>query len=121
MTWEVRFDPAFELEFNALPPIVQDGILAWVMVVERFGPTLGRPRVDTLSRSKHANMKELRFNADNGVWRLAFDPNRDAILLAAGDKSGVSERLFYRELIRKADDRFDTHLARLQEERRGSV
>ena len=123
MTWEVRFDPAFELEFNALLPIVQYGILARVMVVERFGPSLGRPRVDTLSGSKHANMKELRFNADNGVWRLAFafDPNREAILLAAGDKSGVSERLFYRELLRKADDRFDTHLARLQEERRGSV
>jgi hypothetical protein len=34
-------------------------------------------------------MKELRFDADNGVWRVAFafDPNREAILLVAGDKS----------------------------------
>ncbi len=36
---------------------------------------------------------------------------RKAILLVAGDKSGVSERRFYRELIRKADHRSDVHLA----------
>ena len=74
--------------------------------------------VDTLSNSKHANMKELRFDADNGVWRVAFafDPQRRAILLTAGDKAGVSERRFYRELISKADERFDDHLTRLEEE-----
>ncbi len=48
---------------------------------------------------------------------FAFDMARKAILLVAGDKSGVSERRFYRELIRKADDRFDAHLARLKRER----
>ena len=42
---------------------------------------------------------------------------RKAILLVAGDKSGVSEKRFYRELIRKADDRFDAHLARLKKGR----
>ena len=87
------------------------------MVLEEFGPALGRPRVDTLRQSRHANMKELRFNADNGVWRVAFafDTNRQAVLLSVGSKSRVSERLFYRELIGKADDRFHRHLARLQE------
>ncbi|WP_255484388.1 type II toxin-antitoxin system RelE/ParE family toxin [Granulicella sp. 5B5] len=61
-------------------------------------------------------MKELRFDADDGVWRIAFafDPQRHAILLIAGDKSGGSERRFYRELIRKADERFDAHLQRLK-------
>jgi len=70
--------------------------------------------------SRHANMKELRFGAADGEWRvaLAFDTKRKAILLVAGDKSGVSEKRFYRELIRKADDRFDRHLARLKKERK---
>lgn len=64
-------------------------------------------------------MKELRFQADNGVWRVAFafDPQRKAVLLVAGNKSGVSERRFYRQLIQKADERFDTHLDRLKDER----
>ena len=49
-------------------------------------------------------------------WRVAFafDTKRKAILLVAGDKSGVGERRFYREMIRKADDRFDAHQARLK-------
>ena len=77
-------------------------------------------RVGTLNGSRHANMKELRFQAADGVWRVAFafDPERKAILLVAGDKSGISERRFYRQLIKKADGRFDTHLDRLKDERR---
>jgi hypothetical protein len=61
-------------------------------------------------------MKELRFDAADGVWRVAFafDTKRKAILLVAGDKSGGGEKKFYRELIRKADERFDAHLARLK-------
>jgi len=52
-------------------------------------------------------MKELRFGAADGEWRVAFafDTKRKAIILIAGDKSGVSEKRFYRELIRKADER----------------
>lgn len=53
----------------------------------------------TLGGSKHANMKELRFTAHAGreVWRaaFAFDPERRAILLVAGEKQGTSQALFY--------------------------
>lgn len=110
----------FEPEFDGLHEDVQTEILALSLVLEEFGPQLGRPRADTLKGSRHANMKELRFSAADGEWRLAFafDPKRRAILLVAGDKSGGSTRRFYRELIRKADDRFDTHLARLKRERK---
>lgn len=120
MSWDVEFDPAFDPEFEALPAEVQDELLAHAKLLETFGPTLGRPRVDTLNGSRHANMKELRFDAANGVWRaaFAFDPRRRAIVLVAGDKSGVGERRFYKALIRKADERFDAHLDRLKKERR---
>jgi hypothetical protein len=61
-------------------------------------------------------MKELRFKADNGVWRVAFayDQKRQAILLVAGNKSGVSEARFYKELIRKVDERFSFYLSELK-------
>ena len=119
MSWVVQFDEAFELEFDELPETVQDEMLAHAKLLEQFGPTLGRPRVDTLNGSRHPNMKELRFQANGGVWRVAFafDPQRQAILLVCGDKSGVSERKFYKQLIRKADERFDQHLSRLKKER----
>ncbi|BBP61523.1 toxin RelE [Pseudomonas sp. St316] len=92
---------------------VQDELLAQLRLLERFGPELGRPQVGTLNDSKHANMKELRFKADDGVWRVAFafDPERKAILLVGGDKSGGSERKFYKALIKRADVRFDRHLS----------
>ena len=64
---------------------MQDEILALSCLLQRFGPRLGRPRVDTLNGSRHANLKE-------------------------------SEKRFYRSLIQKADERFDAHLARLQQE-----
>jgi hypothetical protein len=65
-------------------------------------------------------MKELRFAAADGEWRVtfAFDPRRRAVLLVAGDKSGGSEKQFYKQLIVKADGRFDAHLSRLKKERR---
>ena len=112
---EAKTDAYNEVEFHALHEDVRTEILALSIVLEQFGPQLGRPRVDTLKGSRHANMKGLRFSAADGEWRVvfAFDRRRKAILLVAGDKSGGSEKRFYRELIRKADERFDAHLARI--------
>lgn len=118
--WIVEIGDEFQPEFDALPEKVQDELLAKTLLLQQFGPQLGRPTIDTLNGSKHANMKELRFKAADGIWRaaFAFDPERKAIILVAGDKSGGSERQFYRDLIRKADARFDAHLARLKKEKK---
>lgn len=63
-------------------------------------------------------MKELRFNCDDGKWRIAFafDPKRTAVLLVAGDKVGADPQRFYEQLISTADARFDAHLAKLKQE-----
>jgi len=117
--WVVEIGDEFRPEFDHLHEDVQIEIEALGRLLEQFGPLLKRPHADTLKGSDHANMKELRFKAADGVWRLAFafDPKRKAILLVAGDKSGGSEKRFYREFIKKADDRFAAHLARLAKER----
>ena len=113
-------------------------ILALSRLLRELGPQLGRPHVDCPhvdcphvdcphvdcphvdmpNGSRHANMKEMRFSAADGEWRVAFafDPARRTILPAAGDKSGGGERRFYRALIAKADERFDRHLTRFAEE-----
>ncbi len=120
MPWEVFFHEEFEVEFDDLAQEVQDEALASLKVLETFGPQLGRPWVDTLKGSRYSKMKELRFDAADGVWRIvfAFDPRRRAILLCGGDKSGVSEGRFYRGLIAIADGRYAAHLARLKAERK---
>jgi hypothetical protein len=116
VNWVVEIADEFEPEFDGLHQEVQTEMLALARLLQQFGPQLGRPRADTLKGSRHANMKELRFSAADGEWRVAFafDPRRRAILLVSGDKSGVSEKRFYRELIRKADERYEAHLARLK-------
>jgi len=73
---------------------------------------LGRGGCQTLKDSKYTNMKELRFEAGDGVWRAAFgfDTRRQTVVLVAGDKAGISERRFYRSLIATADKRFNEYL-----------
>ncbi len=124
MPWVVEFHDDFEPEFRAFEPAVQDALFAVAKLLTDYGPQLGRPYADTLNGSKYANMKELRFEASDGVWRVAFafDPRRQAILLVAGDKSGGSQKRFYNQLIATADRRFSAHVDRLKaakKEKRG--
>jgi hypothetical protein len=116
MAWSVFFHAAFEVEFADLPLGVRESLASTAALLTSQGPMLGRPHADTLAGSRHANMKELRFTADGGVWRVAyaFDPQREAILLVAGDKAGVAQQRFYKVLIAKADARFDEHLETLK-------
>ena len=115
MTWQVYFHPQFKSEFDELSVEVQDELLGMLIPLGRHGPALGRPEVDTLKGSKYPNLKELRFQAEHGAWRVAFafDPHRDAILLVAGDKAGVSQSAFYCRLIKKAERRYQEHLESL--------
>lgn len=116
MKWTVRFHDAFEVEFDTFSQEVKNELLAEASFVEMFGPETGRPHVDKLHGSHYANMKELRFEAADGEWRVAFafDPKREAILLVAGDKTGGSEKKFYKGLIEKADSRYAHHLAQIK-------
>ncbi len=119
--WTVEFADEFDPEYDALDAEVQDELLAQLRVVEQQGPLAKRPRVDTLKGSKHDNMKELRFSAAGGEWRaaFAFDPERKAVVLVAGDKSGEgNQKRFYKSLIATADKRFDAHIERLNARRR---
>jgi hypothetical protein len=116
VTWDIAFHDDFVTEFRAFEPSVQNSLLAVARLLADYGPQLGRPHADTLKGSRHTNMKELRFEGADGEWRaaFAFDPERRAILLVAGDKSGASQKRFYRQLIAKADSRFSAHVASLK-------
>jgi hypothetical protein len=116
MDWDVRLDAAFAAEAKKFARAVQIEIAALAGLLQQFGPQLRRPHCDTLKGLKHASMKELQFMLPNGEWRIAFafDPERRAILLVSGSKSGVNERQFCKDLIRVADARFTAHLSALR-------
>ncbi|GAA4528885.1 type II toxin-antitoxin system RelE/ParE family toxin [Brachybacterium sp. AOP42-B2-9] len=90
----------------------QAQVVAAIEILEDQGPHLGRPLVDTVSTSRHKNMKELRpGSSGRSELRIlfAFDPTRNAIMLVAGDKAGSWKR-WYQRNIPVADDLFDDHL-----------
>lgn len=81
------------------------------------GPALGCPLVDTVRGSRHKNMKELRPGSQGrSEVRIlfAFDPARQAIMLAAGNKAGRWTQ-WYDEKIKAADEMFAEHLAQFED------
>ncbi|ORW12220.1 MULTISPECIES: type II toxin-antitoxin system RelE/ParE family toxin [Mycobacterium] len=96
-------------------------VIAALELLAEHGPLLGRPLVDTVTGSRHNNMKELRpGSAGRTELRVlfAFDPQRVAILLVAGDKQGRWKR-WYDDNIPIADDRLDAHLQTLPKDAKG--
>jgi hypothetical protein len=113
--WVVEFGDELDVEFEELSEEVKSSLIQHLNLLKIYGPQLPRPYADTLNGSVYPNMKELRFNADDGVWRIAFafDPQRQAIILVAGDKAGQNQKKFYRQLLEKADRRYTAHLDKL--------
>lgn len=98
-----------------------DQVLAAIRLLGELGPGLGRPLVDSIVGSRHKNMKELRpGSSGRSEVRIlfAFDPERRAITLMAGDKHGAWQK-WYRTNIPIADDRYDEHLKKLHDKKGG--
>jgi hypothetical protein len=89
-----------------------------ILVLERIGPTEGRPLVDTITASRIANLKELRPpSSGRSEIRIlfVFDPWRSAILLVAGDKAGQWSR-WYRAAIPEAERLYADYLDQRKKE-----
>lgn len=116
--WEISLHQEVETWYLSIcrsDPETADLIEQAIDQLAAEGPALGRPLVDRIKGSRHHNMKELR-PASAGTTEIrmifAFDPEREAIFLVAGDKSGNWEG-WYREAIPLADKRYGEHLAGL--------
>jgi hypothetical protein len=114
MEWDVLLDPDFEAWLLAQDTGVRRAIAAHAGLLKEFGPTLGRPQVDTLKGSKLGNLKELRIQHQGTPWRVLFifDPKRRAILLVGGTKQGNAR--WYKTAIPLAEKRYRRHLAELE-------
>ncbi|MGR5943349.1 type II toxin-antitoxin system RelE/ParE family toxin [Enterobacter sp. C4G1] len=112
--WKVLLGRVFEQWLDEQDEGLQEKIFADLLNLQNYGPHLPRPYVDTVKGSQYKNMKELRIQYAGRPVRafFAFDPERQAIVLCAGDKS--NKKYFYERLIRIADEEFSTHLAALE-------
>ena len=115
MAWEVEYTNEFEAWWETLDEEDQDAVQEAVERLMTHGPVQGRPWVDTLRSSRHANMKELRPRGGSIRILFAFDPRRTAILLYDGDKTGRWQP-WYAEAIPRADRLYDEYLEELRRE-----
>ena len=98
----------------SLPDETYQRVIAALVLLKREGPALGRPLVDSLKGSSLANMKELRVGSRRII--LAFDMQRTAVLLMAGDKRGQWSH-WYREAIPEAEKRFVAWMEQEEDQR----
>lgn len=118
MEWTIEFDEDFSVWFESQEDDLQDEIKAVLKVLAQLGPALRRPKVGTIEGSKFSQMKELVVQFQGEPWRIlfAFDPDRHAILLVGGNKTG--DERWYKINIPIADARFTKHLAELEERKK---
>ena len=118
--WTVLATREFDEWYGEASDGLQAKVIGKVELLRYSGPLLQRPHADTLKGSRHSNMKELRVDTSDAVVRIAyaFDPERHAILLCAGNKTGIGKRQFYTRLIDRADDLWDEHLAEIRERKK---
>jgi hypothetical protein len=109
--WEIQFTAEAERWYKALNVEDTSRITAAINRLERTGPTLGRPFVDSITGSRHHNMKELRSSGGHLRALFAFDPHRRAVVLMGGDKTG-DWKGWYKRNIPRADRLYDQHLGK---------
>ncbi len=116
MTWEIEFTEEFGDWWNDLTEAEQEKVRASVLLLRAFGPNLDHPHTSAIQGSKHSHMRELRIQVGGRPFRVlyAFNPQRTAILLIGGDKSGNAR--WYETYVPIADRLYDQHLRELAQE-----
>ena len=115
MVWKIVTVEYFDDWFLSLNTSEQQDVLAAILVLEQFGPALGRPYVDSLKGTdKVKNLKELRIQHKGKPFRVvfAFDPLRQAVMLCGGNKTG--DKHFYETMIPIAEREFQNYLQELE-------
>ncbi len=114
MEWAIEFTDEFNVWWEGLSEAEQDSVAVKIGLLRAHGPNLGRPTVDTVRGSRHANMKELRVQHAGEPYRVlfCFDPRRAAILLAGGNKTGNDR--WYEEFVPFADRIYDEYLEEIR-------
>lgn len=119
MEWDVLFTECFEEWWNSLDVEEQEDVNAHVLLLQKLGPNLRFPYSSGVKASAHSHMRELRIQHDGRPYRVlyAFDPNRSAILLVGGDKTGNDR--WYEICVPVADRLYAEDVAGLEGEKKG--
>lgn len=113
MGWEIEMTEPMTAWYHSLDERSAHRVTAAIDQLERVGPGLGRPFVDSVKGSRHHNMKELRSVGGNVRVLFAFDARRHAVMLVGGDKTN-DWRGWYGRNLPVADRLYDKHLRSIE-------
>jgi hypothetical protein len=110
---EVIGTDVFEEWFLGLNREHRHAVMRIVDLLENEGVALGYPYSSAVRGSKYA-LRELRAAASGHALRVfyIFDPERNAVLLCGGDKTGVKR--FYEKAITTAEKQWDEYLVAMR-------
>jgi hypothetical protein len=111
--WEIEASDEFVVWYRHLDEDEVSSVNFSVDLLERSGPLLGRPHVDTLKGARIPNLKELRLQHEGRPYRIlfVFDPRRVGYLILGGDKTGDPD--WYTRFIPFAEKIYERHLAEI--------
>jgi hypothetical protein len=112
--WCIEYTDKFGAWWDTLSEEEQIDVQAVVGLLEKMGPTLTNPHSSKINGSKLSRLRELRIQHAGRPFRVlyAFDPNRTAILLVGGDKTG--DNRWYFKNIPVAEAEYASHLLTLK-------
>ncbi len=113
MAIEVIGTDEFTTWFESLTDEQAEKIVLVVDMLAEQGVSLLFPYSSKINGSKHSGMRELRTSQAGDRLRVLyiFDPERQAILLVGGVKTGKGNR-WYETAVRLADRLYDEYLKR---------
>lgn len=108
--WDINVTTRFKEWYEQLTDPEAEDVTAVVDLLGELGPRLGYPYSSAIGGSRHAHMRELRIQHAGRPYRVlyAFDPERAAVLLLGGDKTG-DDRWYVRHVL-EADRLYDEYL-----------
>jgi hypothetical protein len=106
---EIVVTDEFRAWYEALSIDEQESVFRAVTILEELGTTLGFPYSSAIKRSRYP-LRELRVQHRGRPFRVfyVFDPERQAVLLLGGDKSG--EARFYKQNVPRAEALWEQYL-----------
>ena len=115
---EIECTNEFIRWYESLSEREQEDVGATIDLLEEEGVRLSRPQSASIAHARNSHMRELVIQSGGRPIRVfyAFDPRQTVILLIGGNKTGMSDRRFYRQYIRIADDLYDEYIAELDRE-----
>jgi hypothetical protein len=118
VAWEVEYTDEFGRWWDTLSESEQEKVDVAVHALEDLGPNLAFPLSSGIRGSRHPHMRELRIQHSGRPLRVlyAFDPERTALLLLGGDKTGDDR--WYEVNVLLADKLYDEHLRELKSSKR---